>query len=95
MHRFYADASGIVDGMATLPPEDAVHAARVLRMKPGEACEFFCAGKRYRAEVAELSPQRVTLRMLEELPTTEPRLRITLYQGLPKAEKRRIRRASC
>lgn len=87
MHRFYVDERGIVDSIAHLPREDAQHAARVLRMKPGEEAELFCAERRYLAEMAEVSPEDVSLRILRELPSTEAALRITLYQGLPKADK--------
>lgn len=87
MHRFYADERGIVDGIAHLPKEDAIHASRVLRMKPGEEAELFCGSSRYLAEMAEFLPDDVTLRVIRELPSTEARLRITLYQGLPKADK--------
>lgn len=87
MHRFYADERGIADGIAHLPKEDAVHAARVLRMKPGDEAELFCGGARYLAEMDAFTADDVTLRILRELPSTEAGLRITLYQGLPKADK--------
>jgi 16S rRNA (uracil1498-N3)-methyltransferase len=38
-------------------------------------------------DLTTLVGQTVTLRILEELPSTEASLRITLYQGLPKADK--------
>lgn len=87
MHRFYADESGVVNGLAQLPREDALHAARVLRMKPGEACELFAGNDRFAAVVDTITADDVTLRVTSQLPSTEARLRITLYQGLPKAEK--------
>ena len=87
MHRFYADENRLSVGFAYLEQEDARHAVRVLRMKPGEAAEVFLQGKRYAAQIHEITPDDVSLRLLEELPTTEARLRITLYQGLPKADK--------
>lgn len=87
MHRFYADESRLTDGMAYLTAEDARHAVRVLRMTAGEHAEVFLRGRRYLGEISDISPEDVTLRLLEELPSTEARLRITLYQGLPKADK--------
>jgi len=87
MHRFYADDSGVTDGVARLADEDARHASRVLRMKPGEPCEVFANGGRYAAEVASISESEVTCRIVSPLPSTEATLRITLYQGLPKADK--------
>ena len=53
-------------------------------MKPGDTAEVFMNGKRFSAEIASMEGP-VTLRLLDELPSTEARLRITLYQGLPKA----------
>lgn len=84
MHRFYADS--ITDGFARLNAEDAHHAQRVLRMRVGEEAHIFYDQRRYMAQVASLT-DGVTLRILQELPSTEAGLRITLYQGLPKAEK--------
>ncbi|MBE5804977.1 MAG: 16S rRNA (uracil(1498)-N(3))-methyltransferase [Clostridiales bacterium] len=86
MHRFYADESGIVDGLVRLNAEDAHHAQRVLRMRVGETAQIFCDARRYTAEITDMD-DGVTLRILEELPSTEAALRITLYQGLPKADK--------
>lgn len=86
MHRFYADEGGIVDGLVRLNAEDAHHAQRVLRMRVGEEAHIFCNGHRYAAEIAAMD-DGVTLRILQELPSTEAALRITLYQGLPKADK--------
>ncbi|MBP3452586.1 MAG: 16S rRNA (uracil(1498)-N(3))-methyltransferase [Clostridia bacterium] len=86
MHRFYADESGIADGLVHLNAEDAHHAQRVLRMKVGEEAQIFCDQRRYTAQITDMD-DGVTLRILEELPSTEAALRITLYQGLPKADK--------
>ena len=86
MHRFYADDTPAADGLVRLGEEDAHHASRVLRMKPGDAAEVFMHSRRFSAEIASMEGA-VTLRLLDELPSTEARLRVTLYQGLPKAEK--------
>lgn len=87
MHRFYADEQGVREDHARLCEEDARHAIRVLRMKPGEPCELFADGKRFACVIADISDSNVHLRVTGELPSTEARLRITLYQGLPKADK--------
>lgn len=87
MHRFYADARGIEGDSAYLCEEDARHAIRVLRMKVGEGCELFADGKRYACEIAGITDTKVQLSITGELPSTEAKLRITLYQGLPKADK--------
>ena len=87
MHRFYADEQGIRDGLVCLPREDALHATRVLRLGPGEVCQVFAQDQRYEAEILTAQGEQVTLRILRELPSTEAGLWVTLYQGLPKAEK--------
>ena len=86
MHRFYADERGVQGEVAFLCEEDARHATRVLRMREGEACELFADGKRYSGEIASIS-ENVEVRITGEMPSTEAKLRITLYQGLPKADK--------
>ena len=86
MHRFYAEP-GITGPNVPLSEEDARHASRVLRMKLGEPCEMFVDGKRYAAEISAMGENGVQALLLEELPSTEANLRITLYQGLPKADK--------
>ncbi|MGN1369483.1 MAG: 16S rRNA (uracil(1498)-N(3))-methyltransferase [Aristaeellaceae bacterium] len=87
MHRFYADEQGVTDDIATLCEEDARHATRVLRMKPGEGCELFAGGRRFSGEIASIGEEGAQVRITGELPSTEAKLRITLYQGLPKADK--------
>lgn len=87
MHRFYADGLGEIGSLVTLSEEDARHASRVLRMQPGDAAELFLDGRRFSAVIAEMTAEGVTARLISELPSTEAKLRITLYQGLPKAEK--------
>ena len=87
MHRFYADERGVNGDVAYLCEEDARHAVRVLRMKLGEPCEIFVGGKRYAAEISAIGDNQVQVLLNSELPTTEAKLRITLYQGLPKADK--------
>ena len=86
MHRFYADDQGVTGNAAYLCEEDARHATRVLRMREGEVCELFADGKRFSGEIASIG-EEVEVRITGEMPSTEAKLRITLYQGLPKADK--------
>lgn len=86
MHRFWIEEAP-QDGLTRLSAEDAQHALRVLRMRPGDACEALWNEGRFAAEVAEASGGEVLLRLLSPLPSTEAKTRITLFQGLPKADK--------
>ncbi len=85
-HRFYAEKTASPSSFL-LSPEDAHHALRVLRLRPGDAVELFAGGRRYAALLAEEPGSGLSARILNELPSTEPRLEITLFQGLPKADK--------
>ena len=62
MHRFYADGLGEIGSLVTLSEEDARHASRVLRMQPGDAAELFLDGRRFSAEIAEMTAEGVTAR---------------------------------
>ena len=88
MHRFYADTVNCVDSVVSLPEEDVRHACTVLRMKPGQQAEIILDdGSRWSAELLSVSPKDVRLRLLSLLPSTEPSVSVTLYQGLPKSDK--------
>ena len=81
MHRFFAEE--LSDKHAKLSSEDEYHALRVLRTRPGDPCELIWNAARYQAVMRESG----TLEILSPLPSTEPELKITLFQGLPKADK--------
>ena len=87
MHRFFTEDSPIPGGEALIRGDEARHACQVLRLKPGDLCELLAGGSRWRCELLSLTPEEGRARALESLPTTEPRLRVTLYQGLPKGDR--------
>ena len=88
MNSFYIEGCGGVGLEVRLKPEDAKHAAQVLRMQRGE--EFYAideGGSRFLAELCEVSKEGCTALLREALPDNEAELRVTVYQGLPKADK--------
>ena len=88
MNSFYIEGCGGVGLEVRLKPEDAKHAAQVLRMQRGE--EFYAIGEgggRFLAELCEVSKEGCTALLREALPDNEAELRVTVYQGLPKADK--------
>lgn len=86
MHSFYIDSP--VDGAAMLPPEEARHALKVLRLGPGDAvCAMDGAGRRWRGEIGDIDGGSVRVNLLEALPDNEAPVRLTVYEGLPKADK--------
>ena len=87
MNRFFADERGVADGVAFLNPEDSRHAVRVLRLEAGDEVELVCAPQRFLAVIEAADEACVRVRVKEALRSTEAGTRVTLYQGLPKAEK--------
>lgn len=88
MNAFYLAGCASLGESANLTTEDAHHAARVMRLKPGE--EVFVTdenGARFRATLQSVSEERCTVSIEEKLASNEPDVRVTLYQGLPKADK--------
>ena len=88
MNSFYIEGCGGVGLEVRLKPEDAKHAAQVLRMQSGE--EFYAVGEggsRFLAELQEVSRENCTALLREALSDNEAELRVTVYQGLPKADK--------
>lgn len=87
MHRFYPDPARSADGLEYLTKEDARHALKVLRLREGDRVEMLTEGGRWIAGIDGIRGEEVALRKLEPLPSTEPSLQVTLFQGLPKADK--------
>ena len=86
MHRFYPDPEKIRDDLAYLTPEDSRHALTVLRLKPGATVEVISGGLPWLARIVGEENRIVCVRKLTPLPSTEPRLTVTLFQGIPKAD---------
>lgn len=90
MYRFFVNKNQISEKSVTIVGTDVNHIKNVLRMKEGEEVSVVAEGddNEYRCEIAEFSEDSVLLNLLfvkqndVELPCN-----ITLYQGLPKADK--------
>ncbi|MBR6044876.1 MAG: 16S rRNA (uracil(1498)-N(3))-methyltransferase [Ruminococcus sp.] len=73
---------------AVITGEDAVHIGRSLRMRPGERLTVCCDGTDHECEIEAITSDEVRCRVLSSAPTEgEPRLRLTLFQALPKSDK--------
>ena len=84
MHRFYTAET---DGRCFLRGEDVRHALRVLRLCDGDEIEALRNGERWRARLCLRGQEAPEVCLLERLPDAESPVNVTLYQGLPKAEK--------
>lgn len=87
MHRFYPDPGMSRDDLEFLTAEDSHHALTVLRLKTGAQVEVISAGLPWLAEIVGQENRIVCVRKVNPLPSTEPKLAVTLFQGLPKADR--------
>lgn len=89
MPRFFVEPENIKDNIITLYGDDAGHISRVLRSEKGEiltVCDG--TGMDYQAEITDISDKEIKLEIKESTFTvSEPSVKITLYQGLPKGDK--------
>ena len=87
MHRFFVDRQGIQYGTATLEPSEAHHALHVLRLEMGDEVVLMDGRSLKQAVISAIDGEQVRCDVMKALPSPETGLRITLYQGLPKADK--------
>ncbi len=86
--RFYAPALDPAALEVTLPPDEASHLTRVLRLGPGDAVTVFDGrGLEFRAQVARAARGTVTLALAERVtPAAEPAVPLALVQAVLKAD---------
>ena len=87
MHRFYPDPDLSRDDFDFLTAEDSRHALTVLRLKPGDRVEVISGSLPWLSEIVEEKNRIVCVRKITPLPSTEPKLAVTLFQGLPNADR--------
>lgn len=86
--RFYVPGLDPAAPAAALPPEEARHLTRVLRLGEGDDIAIFDGrGREFRARVASAVRDRVQVDLIEPVqPAPEPRVPITLAQALIKGD---------
>lgn len=90
MYQFFVEPNQIQGNQITILGKDVNHIKNVLRMKPGEelAISNGADGKEYRCGIVALEEECIIcqLRFIKEEGVELPS-QVTLYQGLPKADK--------
>ncbi len=89
MPNFFADKESFEKDTIVLEGEEANHAVKALRIKRGEEITVFDAEGHCADAVVEAAEQRrVFAKVLRRYDSeTEPKLKITLFQGIPKNPK--------
>lgn len=89
MPKFFTARENISENEIIIDSEDAKHIKKVLRLSEG-AVITVCDGRGidYEAEICGIEQNRIKCRILSShVCDTEPEVKVTLYQGLPKASK--------
>ena len=89
MHRFFVSPDEIMQSSCIITGDDAHHIQNVLRLRVGEKITLCnTQGTDYLAVIQEMDKGWVKVSLLHSSASqTEPDLKVTLLQGLPKASK--------
>lgn len=87
MHSCFSDTPLAAGASVTLSPTESAHAARVLRMRAGDAVLLLDGEGLYEGALTRVDERATEALVARALPSPEARVKITLFQGLPKADK--------
>lgn len=88
MFQFFVDPKQIHKTEVLIMGKDVNHMKNVLRMRPGERVRVSDnEGRDFYCQIREVGREQVILGILGEAEGTEPPVKITLFQGLPKGDK--------
>lgn len=92
MHRFFVDENSISGNIAKLSVSDSLHAYKVLRLGAGDKiCVCDSVGFDYDGIINAASKDCVTVELSDKRPSgTEPDIKISLIQCLPKTGKMEV-----
>lgn len=90
MQKFFVKSEQIENDIIKITGQDVNHIVNVLRLKKDEEIQI-CnedTSQNYIAQIIEYNKEKVTCNVIKKLDTTvETNVNITVYQGLPKADK--------
>lgn len=89
MHKFFTPKENFTNSEAKILGDDVKHLYKVLRLNEGDEVVLNnCEGEEFLAIIKSISKQEVILEIKEKLLiNNESRVKIYLFQGLPKAQK--------
>ena len=88
MPRFFVKTEQIKESEIIIIGEDVKHIKNVLRKQRGDQIEI-CnleTGKAYKCEISEIKEEKIINTILEEILSEEDKVKVDIYQGLPKAD---------
>lgn len=88
MRKFFVDINSISDNEIFITDaKDVRHIVRVLRLKQGDKIVISTSDEwEYMCEISSLDLDKVVGKIIDKQKnSTEPNLKVTLFQGIPKA----------
>ena len=89
MPKFFINNTQIKDNNITILGEDVKHIVNVLRFNIGEKLNI-CnkeTGENYVSKIMQISKENILCEIVEKLKLDNSNIEITIFQGLPKADK--------
>ena len=89
MPRFFVKTDQIQDETITILGEDVKHIKNVLRKNKGDKIEICNQenGKTYNCQINNIEDNSIITKIIEQIEEQEDKIKIDIYQGLPKADK--------
>ena len=89
MHRFFVEPDQIQDNIGNITGDDAHHIQRVLRLGIGEEITLCDShGTDYQGLIQHVDKNLIEIKIIGTTPSeAEPKIQVSLLQGLPKASK--------
>lgn len=89
MPRFFVKNEQIKEKQIIVIGEDVKHIKNVLRKQIGDKIEI-CDGENkrvYKCEILKIDEKQIITKIIEEIKKQEEKVKVDIYQGLPKADK--------
>lgn len=89
MRRFFVEPQQLKQGQVTITGQDAKHLGKVLRLESGDEIQVFDgSGTEYLVKLLEVKPAQAVGQIIEEVKAdSEPPIKVSLVQALPKQGK--------
>jgi 16S rRNA (uracil1498-N3)-methyltransferase len=89
MYNFFVERDKFYNHTVDIKDENFNHIKNVLRMKIDDELIVSCkeTGNSFLCKISEIGDNKIVCKIIEERESTEPKVEVTLFQGIPKSDK--------
>ncbi len=89
MYNFFVERDQFYNHTVDIKDENFNHIKNVLRMKIDDELIVSCkeTGNSFLCTISEIGDNKIICKIIEERESTEPKVAVTLFQGIPKSDK--------